>query len=148
MRLPMTTRFSKAMRPKRSRTALVYAEQLWEVVPCDRTVRMLDFGCGTGTFTARFIKKVGWQPDRLRLTLVEPVEAVRREAVARLAGMTAAPIVDTATFPVELAKSFDIVLANHCLYYVPGLREQMVKLVGRCRQAECSWLRSQRAQTP
>jgi SAM-dependent methyltransferase len=110
--------------------ALAYAERLRDVVPSDGTVRMLDFGCGSGTFTARFLKQIGWQPVRLRLTLVEPVESVRREAVARLAGLTATPVTDAATLPTGLAGSFDVVLANHCLYYVPGLRDPVTKLIG------------------
>ena len=71
--------------------ARAYLEHLGEIVPAEGTLRMLDFGCGSGTFTARFLKQAGWPPERLRLTLVEPVESARRQAVARLAGFTEAP---------------------------------------------------------
>jgi SAM-dependent methyltransferase len=110
--------------------ALAHATRLREVEPSDGTVRMLDFGCGAGTFTARLLELVGWQPDRLRLTLVEPVEARRREAVSRLAGFSTTPVADAAMLPEGLAESFNVVLANHVLYYVPGLREHLAKLIG------------------
>ena len=90
---------------------------------------MLDFGCGSGTFTARFLDEAGWPPERLRLTLVEPVEAARRQAVARLAGFTEAPAADSAALPAGLAGNFDIVLANHVFYYVADLRDQLARLI-------------------
>jgi SAM-dependent methyltransferase len=102
---------------------------LSDIVPADGTVRMLDFGCGSGTFTARLLQRTGWQPEGLALTLVEPVESVRRQAVARLAAFTASPAANSATLPAGLAGSFDFVLANHCLYYVPDLRGQLAKLI-------------------
>jgi trans-aconitate methyltransferase len=109
--------------------ARAYVESLGEIVPAEGTVRMLDFGCGSGTFTARFLQQAGWPPARLRLTLVEPVESVRRQAVTRLASFTEAPLAESATLPAGLRASFDFVLANHVLYYVPELRGQLAKLI-------------------
>ena len=54
-----------------------YATHLSGISPDGETVRMLDFGCGSGSFTARFLEQVGWPPERLKLTLVEPAESVR-----------------------------------------------------------------------
>src|SRR5262249_13338319 len=71
--------------------ARAYVERLAGGVPAAGPIRLLDFGCGSGTFTARFLKQAAWLPARLRLALVEPVEAVRRQAVARLAGYTEHP---------------------------------------------------------
>jgi trans-aconitate 2-methyltransferase len=90
---------------------------------------MLDFGCGSGTFTARFLKEAGWPPERLRLTLVEPVESARRQAVARLAGFAKTRAEESATLPAGVSASFDIVLANHVFYYVPDLRRQLATLI-------------------
>src|SRR5262245_39681455 len=67
--------------------ARAYVEHIGKIVPAEGPLRMLDFGCGSGTFTARFLQQTGWPPKRLRLTLVEPVESARRQAVARLAGL-------------------------------------------------------------
>ena len=65
----------------------------------------------------------------MRLTLVEPVEVVRSQAVARLADFTESPIVDSATLPAGMRGSFDFVLANHVLYYVPDLLGQLAMLI-------------------
>jgi SAM-dependent methyltransferase len=55
--------------------ARAYLDRLRDVVPSEGVLRMLDFGCGTGTFTAQFLQRAGWPPERLQLTLVDPVES-------------------------------------------------------------------------
>jgi hypothetical protein len=65
----------------------------------------------------------------LQLTLVEPVESVRRLAVERLAGFTAHPLADAATLNDGTLGRFEIVLSNHVLYYVSGLQSQLAGLV-------------------
>jgi SAM-dependent methyltransferase len=110
--------------------ARAYGERLAGIVPASGVIRMLDFGCGSGRFTARFLQQAGWPPACLRLMLIEPVESARRQAVARLAGYTEHPVVDAAALPGGAVASFDIVLANHVLYYVPELRSQLAELIG------------------
>lgn len=107
-----------------------YAEELRGLLPATGVVRMLDYGCGTGTFTARFLDELGWPSERVALTLVEPVDAVRRQAVERLASRSGTPIVESAALPGEGAGPFDFILANHVLYYVPDLRAELAKLIG------------------
>lgn len=109
--------------------ARAYGEHFGKIPPAEGALRMLDFGCGSGTFTARVLKQTGWPPERLRLTLVEPVESARRQAVVRLVGFTKTPIAESATLPAGLVASFEIVLANHVFYYVPDLRGQLAKLI-------------------
>jgi trans-aconitate 2-methyltransferase len=106
-----------------------YVERLAGIVPAAGPLRLLDFGCGAGTFTVRFLQRAAWPPERLWLTLVEPVEAARRQAVTGLAGYTGHPVVDSATLAGGTAAVFDIVLANHVLYYVPELRSQLAGLL-------------------
>jgi trans-aconitate methyltransferase len=106
-----------------------YVARLAGIVPAEGMIRLLDFGCGSGTFTARFLQQAGWPRARLQLTLVEPVESVRAQAVARLACYTELPLVDAATLPSRAIAHFDIVLANQVLYYVPELRSQLARLV-------------------
>ena len=109
--------------------ARAYLKYLGKIVPTERTLRMLDFGCGSGNFTARVLKQTGWPPERLRLMLVDPVESARRQAVAQLARFTEAPVAESAALPAGLVASFDIVLANHVFYYVPDLRGQLTSLI-------------------
>jgi trans-aconitate 2-methyltransferase len=108
--------------------AKAYVSQIEEFVPSEGAIRMLDFGCGSGTFTARFLNQAGWPPARVRLALVEPVESARLQAVARLAGFTESPIMESATLPEGLRASFDFILVNHVLYYVPDLVGRMAEL--------------------
>jgi trans-aconitate 2-methyltransferase len=109
--------------------AQAYVLSLAGLVPAEGVIRLLDFGCGSGSFTSRFLDEAGWSPDRLRLTLVEPVESARRQAIARLAAHTEHPVVDAATLPDGIAEGFDVVLANHVFYYVPELRIQLAGLL-------------------
>jgi trans-aconitate 2-methyltransferase len=109
--------------------ARAYLACLADIVPAEGTIRMLDFGCGSGTFTERFLRQAGWSPERLRLTLVEPVESARRQATKRLAGFSKSPIVDTTALSDGSTASFEIVLANHVLYYVPDVRGQLATLI-------------------
>ncbi len=109
--------------------ARAYAQRLAGIVPAEGAIRLLDFGCGSGSFTARLIDEAGWPPWRLRLSLVEPVDAARRQAVARLARYSDHPLVDSATLPSDTAGRFDVVLANHVFYYVPNLDAHLSALV-------------------
>lgn len=107
-----------------------YAERLRAFDPPAGLVRMLDFGCGPGSFTARFLDRAGWGGDRLHLALVEPSAAYRRQAVERLVAMTAHPILAWEALPAESEQAFDVILSNHALYYVPELEAKLDRLVG------------------
>jgi trans-aconitate 2-methyltransferase len=122
--------FFEAHATEAEQDARAFVERLAGMVPAGGVLRLLDFGCGSGSFTARFLRQAAWPPARLWLTLVEPVEPQRRQAVARLAGYTEQPLVDAAALPGEAVASFEIVLANHVLYYVPELRRQLAGLIG------------------
>lgn len=94
----------------------------------NREVRMLDFGCGSGTFTVRLLELLEWPVDQLELTLVEPAEVVRKLAVERLGRFTQRPIAAGATLDGIRGK-FDFVMSNHALYYVPELETHLRQLV-------------------
>jgi len=112
-----------------TRDAAAYARQLCGLGDGASEIRMLDFGCGTGSFSSQLLELMGWSPDRLKLTLVEPVETARAKAVTRLAAFTTAPIVDHAALPAGSEGAFDVVLSNHVLYYVPDLPQRLRELV-------------------
>jgi trans-aconitate 2-methyltransferase len=110
--------------------ARAYAERLAGIAPAAGEIRLLDFGCGSGGFTVRLLRQTGWPPARLRLTLVEPVDTARHQAVARLAGHTEYPVVEATALPGGAVGGFEVVLANHVLYYVPELRSRLAGLIG------------------
>jgi trans-aconitate 2-methyltransferase len=109
--------------------ARAYARQLTGVQPNGGTVRMLDFGCGSGSFTMRFLEQVGWRSESVQLTLVEPADLVRRQATARLGAFTNASISESSAMPARLVKCFEVVLANHVFYYVPDLHSILRQLM-------------------
>ncbi len=113
-----------------AKDARAYAERLEKLIPATGSIRMLDFGCGSGNFTERFLTLVDWSPQRLELTLVEPVDLWRQSAVERLSKYTTKPIANAATLPKDAVACFDVILANHCLYYVTDLRGQLERLIG------------------
>jgi trans-aconitate 2-methyltransferase len=106
-----------------------YAERLRSFDPPAGTTRMLDFGCGPGSFTARFPDRLGWGGDRLDPALVEPTAAYRQQAVERLGAMTDRPIRAWDALPAGSERAFDLILSHHVLYYVPELRATLDGLV-------------------
>lgn len=89
---------------------------------------MLDFGCGNGDFTEKFLKQAAWAPEQLRLSLVEPVEAQRCETAERLQPFTRFPIVHGPNLGSCDFGRFDLILVNHVLYYVTDLGETLDEL--------------------
>ncbi len=87
----------------------------------DQRCRVLDFGCGPGTFSGKFLERLGCPADRLAITLVEPQPLYRQQAAASLARFSNGAIATAASLPDGSANSFDLILANHVLYYVTDL---------------------------
>jgi trans-aconitate 2-methyltransferase len=107
-----------------------YLPHLLAVTAGDQPIRMLDFGCGDGTFTAALLARAAWSPARLQLALVEPDEVYRQQAVARLQSYTTRPVCAWPAVPSHLQTCFDLVLANHVLYFVPELHSTLTTLLG------------------
>jgi trans-aconitate 2-methyltransferase len=106
-----------------------YAERLRSFDPPAGPGRMLDFGCGPGSFTARFLDRLGWDDQRLDLALVEPSAAYRRQAVERLGATTVRPLRAWDGLPPGTERAFDLILSNHVLYYVPDLGATLDRIV-------------------
>jgi SAM-dependent methyltransferase len=98
-----------------------YAPHLQGLSMGDEPIRMLDFGCGDGGFTAEFLLRSRWPPERLWLALVEPDITYRQQAVDRLQAFTSHPVQAWPVLPPHLSACFELILANHVLYYVPDL---------------------------
>jgi SAM-dependent methyltransferase len=103
---------------------------LEQFLPDERAIRMLDFGCGTGEFTYLLLECLGWSPDRLQLALIEPVENQCRQAAERLQRFTVSPIEQGRDLRRCGQEGFDIIFANHVLYYVSDLDVTLAQLVG------------------
>jgi SAM-dependent methyltransferase len=87
----------------------------------DAPIRMLDFGCGDGGFTTELLVRSQWPPERLWLALVEPDAIYRHRAVERLQAFTSYPVQAWPVLPPHLNAGFELILANHVLYYVTDL---------------------------
>ncbi len=98
-----------------------------------RAVHMLDFGCGTGSFTRLFLQQTNWSPARLELTLMEPGDKALAKAVETLQPFSKHSIRLYTALPDTLERRCDLVLANHVLYYVPDLAQTIDALFRRLR---------------
>jgi trans-aconitate 2-methyltransferase len=107
-----------------------YAEYLRGFVAPQETLRLLDFGCGPGTFTSRFLDCGAWDRGRVNLSLVEPSDKYRQKALAQLGDGFAGPVRAWAALPEGLGGVFDVILANHVFYYVPDLEAALRRLAG------------------
>lgn len=109
------------------------------------SIRLLDFGCGTGDFTQRLLAALSWPPQAVALTLVEPVGHQREQAARRLAEFSRQAIDSRDSLPSPGERRFELVLSNHVLYYVDDLRAtlgQMLDLLapgGRLLLAIAGW---------
>jgi SAM-dependent methyltransferase len=110
-----------------------YLPYVKELGAAHRRVRMLDFGCGDGQFTAALLLQAGFPPHNLRLSLVEPDSIYLEQAVKRLQPYTTEAI--EALPQVRPGVEADLVLANHVFYYVPQLEEMISVLLGTLAQA-------------
>lgn len=107
---------------------LGYLARLCPLAASGRPVRLLDFGCGDGGFLGDLLATVGFDPNLLTIAGVEPDPGYRAQALTRLAAYTAAPVTVWAALPSDGAGPFDIVIANHVLYYVADLADTVAHI--------------------
>jgi SAM-dependent methyltransferase len=98
-----------------------YEPHLHRLTIGDKPIRMLDFGCGDGGFTAALLSRSRFPQGQLWLSLVEPDTPSLQQAVDRLQVFTPHPVRAWPALPPHLNAGFELVLANHVLYYVPDL---------------------------
>jgi SAM-dependent methyltransferase len=99
-----------------------YAPHLHGLAMADESYRMLDFGCGDGGFTAKFLVQSRWLPERLWLAIVEPDATYRQQAIDRLQAFTPHPVQAWPALLPHVKACFELILANHVLYYVRDLK--------------------------
>jgi trans-aconitate 2-methyltransferase len=106
-----------------------YVPHLHHLSMGDTPIRMLDFGCGDGGFTAEFLLRSRFPQERLWLSLVEPDPTYLHQAADRLQAYTSHPVCAWSALPPHLHAGFELILANHVLYYVPDLKATLAALL-------------------
>lgn len=108
--------------------AAAYREQLAEMRPRHTPLRLLDVGCGTGEFSERYLSLLNWPAEALELSLVEPVAQQRISAIERLSRFCRLPPAAAASLTEWRHGQFDIIVANHALYYVHDLSQTLSQM--------------------
>lgn len=82
---------------------------------------VLDFGCGKGEFLASLFDSGPLSRAVPQVHLVEPSIHYRDDAERRLSQLLANRVTSSERLDSSHPKRFDLILANHVLYYVPDL---------------------------
>jgi len=106
-----------------------YVQELAGFAEDRAAIRLLDFGCGAGEFSQRFLTAMNWSPSTLQIALVEPVAAQRAQAAERVAPFSRQGVMTLQRLTPEEGTRFDLILANHVLYYVDDLEATLAQLV-------------------
>ncbi len=69
------------------------------------------------------------RPERLWVSLVEPVDVYREQALAAVQSCSAHPVRSWPALPGDCEACFDPVLANHVFYYVPDLETVLASIL-------------------
>ncbi len=94
---------------------------------------LLDFGCGDGYFTESLIKALQFDSRNLNLHLVEIGKISRDKATERLSRGIPNGVYSSDHLSPDTKETFDIIIANHSLYYVPNLKETTKHLYKKLR---------------
>lgn len=96
-------------------------------------IRLLDVGAGTGTFTAKLLESLDLRNKEFHITLVEPGVKSRQLAVARLQKYSSKKIEQYDVLQRVPEMNFNLILANHSLYFVDDLKATLTDLLKRVR---------------
>ncbi len=95
-----------------------------------RQLHALDFGAGSGSFTSSFLEQAAFDPQNFHLTIVEPDQGFREQALTDLRPFSFHPIQAWPLLDRDVAPIFDLIFSHHVLYYVPDLEIVLARLVG------------------
>lgn len=91
---------------------------------------VLDFGCGSGKFMESLLLQGTLPYQSLNLNLAEPDPVYKGEALNRLQPYLNNPISFVGHDLTDVSAKYDLIIANHVLYYVDDLRKIITKLKG------------------
>ncbi len=108
-----------------------YQRELNDFLRGRPSIRLLDFGCGNGDFSAPLLNALNLSPETLHLTLCEPVTHQLAQAAERVARFSHHSIETLEHLSAAHDQQFDLILSNHVLYYVHDLSHT----IGEMRRA-------------
>ncbi len=106
-----------------------YLSYLAPLAGTSRSIHLLDFGCGDGSFLAGLLSRAGFEPQRLILSLVEPDAVYLAQASSRIKVFSRHPVSAWRVLPTAQHLAFDLILSNHVFYYVKDIRGTLEQLL-------------------
>lgn len=100
-----------------------YQRELADFLRDLSSTRLLDFGCGNGDFSLPLLNALNLAPETLHITLCEPVSHQLAQAADQLSRFSHHPIELLEDVSAAKDHQFDLIVANHVLYYVRDLNE-------------------------
>lgn len=85
------------------------------------SIDLLDFGCGDGKFLSTLFQNEKLKSTQTSVVLFDPSIESIKQSKDNLASLNFKSVMSTTAFSVISDRKFDIILANHVLYYVENL---------------------------
>ena len=90
--------------------------------------RVLDFGCGDGRFIADLLSKINLHRERFFIYLLDPDAKYLERAKKNISNYTNNRILQFHGEEMLYENFYEIILANHSLYYVKSIEATMLEL--------------------
>ena len=102
-------------------TIALWKPTLWELGRQHSPLRVLDFGCGSGSFTSLALACLEREPEEIELTLLEPASAALERALIRFQDLPFKALCSCSDMEELPKQTFELILSHHVFYYVPEL---------------------------
>lgn len=101
-------------------------------------LRLLDYGCGDGKFSACLTGALRGMKNEIHVSLVEPSAGYLEQASSRFS--EPGFLQQSAKSIREIRGTFDLILANHVLYYVNDLKQCLRDLESVAEMNSVAWV--------